>query len=104
MRDANERRTGRELSVEEIRDAEEDIIRQAQKEAFREEHEALAKGKPISNGSILSKLKSKLDEQGIIRSDSRLRYTEYLPYDVRFPVILLRVHWTTMLVVKYYHD
>ena len=68
MRDANERRTGRELSVEEIRDAEEDIIRQAQKEAFCEEHEALAKGKPISNRSILSKLKSKLDEQGIIQT------------------------------------
>ncbi len=74
------------------------------KEVFHEEHKAFAKGKPISNRSILSKLNPKLDEQGIICSDSRLSYTEYLPYDVRFPVILPRGHWTTMLVVKYYHE
>jgi hypothetical protein len=70
MRNAEERRTGRELSVEELRDGEEEIILQAQKEAFREEYEALAKGKPISNKSTLLKLNPKLDKQGIIRSDS----------------------------------
>ena len=45
-----------------------------------------------------------LDEQGLMRSDSRLRYTEYLPYDVRFPVILPRGRWVTALIVKYYHE
>ena len=63
----------------------------------------MTKGKPIS-GSSLSKLNPRLDEQGVIHSDSRLRYTEYLPYDVRFPVILPRGHWVTMLIVKYYHE
>ena len=45
-----------------------------------------------------------LDEQGLMRSDSRLRYTEYLPYDVRLPVILPRGHWVTALIVKYYQE
>ena len=34
-----------------------------------------------------NKLNLTLDELGIIRLDSRLRYAEYPPYDVRFPVI-----------------
>ena len=33
-----------------------------------------------------------------------MRYAEYLPYDVRFPVILPRGHWTTKLIVKYCHE
>lgn len=52
----------------------------------------------------LSNLNPTLDELGIIRLDSRLRYAEYLPYDVRFPVILPRGHGTTKLIVKYYHE
>ena len=37
-----EKRVGRELSPEERRDAEEDIIRSAQQENFQEEYKALA--------------------------------------------------------------
>ena len=44
-----------------------------------------------------------LDEDGIIRCDGRLRYTEFLPFDVRFPLILPRGHWVTKLIVKQ-HD
>jgi hypothetical protein len=103
LRNPDEVQNSKELFPEEIRDSEEDIICKAQREAFPEEYDALTKGKPIS-GSSLSKLNPRLDEQGVIRSDSRLRYTEYLPYDVRFPVILPRGHWVTMLIVKYYHE
>jgi hypothetical protein len=82
LRNPDEVQNSKELLPEEIRDSEEDIIRKAQKEAFPEEYDALTKGKPISDSS-LSKLNPRLDEQSVIRSDSRLRYTEYLPYDVR---------------------
>ena len=91
MHNPSERLSSRELLPEEIRNAEEDIIQRAQREAFREEYDALVKKKPIQQ-SILSKLNPVLDEQGLLRSDSRLRYTEYLPHDVRFPVILPRGH------------
>lgn len=34
----------------------------------------------------------------------RLCFVEYLPYDVRFPMILPRGHWVTKLIVKDYHE
>lgn len=103
MLNPENRQNNKELLPEEIRDAEEKIVQRAQQEAFREEYEALERKKPIQH-SILLKLNPMLDEQGLMRSDSRLRYTEYLPYDVRFPVILPRGHWVTALIVKYYHE
>ena len=103
MHNPRERQNSKELLPEEIRDAEEDIIQRAQREAFSDEFDELVKKKPVQQ-SILSKLNPVLDEQGLLRSDSRLRYTEYLPYDVRFPVILPRGHWVTALIVKYYHE
>ena len=45
-----------------------------------------------------------LDDQGMIRSDSRLRFVDYLPYDARFPIILPRGHWITRLIVRYFHE
>jgi hypothetical protein len=74
LRNPDEMQNSKELLPEEIRDSEEDIIRKAQIEAFPEEYDALTKGKPISGS--LSKLNPRLDEQVVIRSDSRLRYTD----------------------------
>ena len=73
-----EKRVGRELSPGERRDAEEDIIRSAQQENFQEEYKALAAKKQIPQKSVIVKLNPRLDEQGMIRSDSRLRFPEYL--------------------------
>ena len=98
MSNSKERLYNKELLPEEIRDAEEDIVQRAQREAFREEYDALVKKKRVQH-SILSKVNPMHDEQGLMRSDSRLRFAEYLPYDVRFPVLLLRGHW-----IKYYHE
>ena len=32
-----------------------------------------------------------------------LQTAEYLPYDVRFPIILPKGKWTTKLIVKHFH-
>ena len=88
---------------EERRDAEEDI-RSAQQENFQEECKALASKKQIPQKSVLVKLNPRLDDQGMIRSDSRLRFAEYLAYDARFPIILSRGHWVTRLIVRYFHE
>ena len=93
-----------ELTPDEIRDAEDVVIRQAQKEAFSAEYEALSKGRPIPKKSQIAKLSPRIDQQGIIRYDSRLYYTEYLPLDARCPIILPRGHWVTKLIVRYYHS
>ena len=103
MRNPEKRRDDRELFPEELRDAEEDIIREAQKEAFPDEYGTLTKGKSVPN-SILSKLNPRIDEQGLIRSESRLQYTEYLPYDATCPVILHRNHWVTLVPTLCYRN
>ena len=99
-----EKKTSRALQPEERRGAEEEIIRAAQREAFRVEHKALVEKKQISPKSVLLKLNPCLDEEGVIRSDSRLRFAEYLAYDVRFPIILPKGHWVTKLIVKHFHE
>ena len=46
----------------------------------------------------------KMDEDGLLRCDGRLCYAEFLPYEVRFPLILPRGTWVTKLIVKHYHE
>lgn len=104
MRNPKDRVSGQELLPEEIRDAEEDIIRRAQWEAFPEEYMALMAGREFPQKSSLSKLCPRIDHEAIMRCDGRLRFAECLPYDVRFPIILPRGHWVTKLIVKHYHE
>ena len=87
-----------------LSDAEEQIIRVAQRESFSEEYLALQKVRKLSTSSKLFGLCPKLDEDGVIRLNSRLQYAEFLPYDVRHPIVLPRKHWVTKLIVKYYHE
>ena len=103
MRSKDNRRVGRELLPEEIEEAEEEIVRLAQRQAFRDEYLALSSRKPIPSKSQLTKLCPKLDEEGCIRSDGRLRFAEFLPYDTRYPLILPRGHCITKLIVRHYH-
>jgi hypothetical protein len=95
---------GKALQPEEIQDAEEDIIRKVQLEVFSEEYQALKSNKTISPKSPLIKLSPRIDENGIIRMDGRLTYADYLPYDVKHPIILPRGHHVTKLIVKHYHE
>lgn len=39
-----------------------------------------------------------------MRCEGRLKHAEFLPYSVRFPVILPRKNWVTKLIVKHYHE
>ena len=55
--------------------------------------------------SKLLPLQPRLDEEGQIRCDSRLRYAEFLSHDALFPKILPRRHQVAKLIVeKYYED
>ena len=93
-----------ELTLNELSDAEKQIIRGAQKEAFSEEYLALQKGTKLTMSSKLFGLSPKLDEDGEIRLNTRLQYAEFLPYDVRHPIVLPQKHWVTKLIVKYFHE
>ena len=97
-------RSSRELKCEEVADAETEIIREAQQEAFCEEYKALVKDKALPSNSKLLGLKPVLDEDGLLRSDGRRCYADYLPFDARFPIILPRRSPVTRLIVKWYHE
>ena len=93
-----------ELGCQEIVDAEIEVIKKAQQEAFHKDHKALVKQKALlSNRKVLS-LKPVVDEDGLLRSDGRLRYADYLPFDARFPVILPKKNSVTRLIVKSFHE
>ena len=61
-----------ELTSDEIRDAENAIIIQAQNETFPLEVEALQRGKDLPKNSKLFGLLPRLDEDGLVRSNGRL--------------------------------
>jgi len=96
-------RSSGELSSQEISDAETDIIKEAQQEAFQEEYKVLVNFKSVPQNSKLLSLNPTLDEDGLLRSDERLCYADYLPFDARYPVILPRKSGVTRLIVKSYH-
>jgi len=93
-----------ELRAEEVSDAENDVIKEMQMETYKEEYTALVNKRELSLHSKLLGLYPRLDGDGIIRSNGRLTYAEFLPYDVRYPVILPRKNWVTKLIVKHYHE
>ncbi|XP_045185023.2 uncharacterized protein LOC123543028 [Mercenaria mercenaria] len=92
------------LLVEEIKSSKMQIIKKAQMESFKEDYQSLLKGRELSSSSKILALNPKLDEEGVMRSDSRLKFHEYLPYDVRFPIILPRQNWITKLIIKHFHE
>ena len=104
QRSSSDRLLGEELTVEEITDAERQIIKTMQQEVFSEEYSALVRGNRLPTQSKLLGLCPRLDEDGVMRSDGRLKYAEFLPYDVRFPIILPRKNWSTKLIVKFHHE
>ena len=69
MRNRDNRNASMELLLEEIKDAEEEILRVAECEAFRNEDAALSSRKPIPKKSQLIKLYPCIDDDGVIRSD-----------------------------------
>jgi len=99
-----ERRLAPELSVQELEQAENRIFIAAQSEGFSDDYKTLLKGIKVSVKSKLAALNPKLDSEGVMRSDSRLKFTSVLSYDANFPILLPRKHWITRLVVKQCHE
>ena len=93
-------RISRELTVDELQQAEIQLIKQTQRAEFPEEWKSLAQGRPLPASSKLFGLKPKLDDDGLVRSDGRLKNARFLSYDVRYPVILPRKCWLTKLIIK----
>ena len=93
-----------ELSPDEIQDSELLVIRACQQETFGDEYRALMLQKPLSTNSKILGLNPQLDEDGVLRSNSRLVNSDVLPYSARYPIILPRKHDVTRLIVKQEHE
>ena len=92
------------LNTDELKDAKIVILKACQQEAFSDEYKALVQKKALSSNSKLLVLNPCLDDDGLIRSNSRLVNSEDLSFNSRHPVILPRKHGITQLIVKNEHD
>ena len=95
---------GGELTQTELLDTKIEIIKETQMSAFCDEYNSLAGGKTIKQNSKILVLSPQLDDTGILRCNGRLQYSDYLPYDVKFPIILPKNSDVTSLIVKHFHD
>ena len=93
-----------ELDCAELESAKLEIVARAQQEVFGEELRCLKKGKTLPSSSRLTKMCPKLDSEGLLRCDGRTQRAEWIPFDMRFPIILPRKHHVTSLIVKHYHE
>ena len=89
---------------DELKRAEVQNIYYAHVTEFTHEWKVLSREKPLPPSSKLLGLQPKLDDDGLMRSDGRLKHVEFLAYDVRYPIILPRRNWVTKLFVKEYHE
>ena len=97
-------RQNAEFKPSEIEDTEVQVIKSVQREAFPGEYLAPQRRKEQPKNSKFLAFRPRLDEEGQMRCDSRLKYAEFLSHDVRFPIILPRKHQVTKLIVKYFHE
>ncbi|XP_038116797.1 uncharacterized protein LOC119768998 [Culex quinquefasciatus] len=93
---------------EELRKAENSLWRNVQETAYPDELTILKQGeagskKTIDKTSPVYKLTPFLDEDEVMRVDSRIGAVPHVTYDFKFPVILPRNHHLTKLIVDWYH-
>jgi hypothetical protein len=78
------------------------LIRASQSASFGAELDRLRDGKPCSKGP-LAKYSPFLDDEGIMRANSRLSNDNELAYDTRFPPLLSGRQSIARLLVKSFH-
>ncbi len=80
---------GQDVSVEDLQEAEQDWLKQSQAEDFQKELARVQlKGRGLEkNGALKGKIIF-LDDNGLLREESRLQYADFLPWEQRNPVVL----------------
>ncbi|XP_065093120.1 uncharacterized protein LOC135713814, partial [Ochlerotatus camptorhynchus] len=98
------------LTHKEFQEAERLLWKMAQAERFAAEIRILRQ-KPAGTSlpkadkdSDLYKLSPVVDEFGILRHEGRTKEADFLPFELRFPIILPRGHPITIRLLEYYHQ
>ena len=90
-----------EITVEAMEKAEEFIVKQAQKESFEMEIQAVKEGQ--GKKSKLLSLTPFIDDFGVLRVGGRVGKTN-LPFDAKHPIILSSKHRLSRLIVEKLHQ
>ncbi|XP_076246269.1 uncharacterized protein LOC143186476 [Calliopsis andreniformis] len=90
------------LTIEELRHANERIIKLTQASVFSKEINQLKTGKDLQPGSKLISLRPFLDDKGILRVGGRLQNSS-LPYEQKHPILLPRNNHITELIIRNAH-
>ena len=91
------------LDADDLRRAEDLIIREVQHDSFTDEISALQKSLQPSKNSAIAKLDPYIDTKGLLRVGGHLRLSKLEP-DERHPLILQRSHPVATLLVRHYHE
>ena len=102
-RKSKKERVSGELTANELQGVEEIIIREAQMEVYCQEITALKEKKSLPKRSSILNL-TPIWKDSLLRSNTRLRYSEDLSEEVKYPIILPKRHPVTKLIVKYHHE
>jgi len=79
------------------------LIRLSQRDSFSRELEILKSKKKLPNTHKLSKLNPFIDPDGVMRSNSRLAHLDFLPEEMKYPIILLGANKITQAFVLETH-
>ncbi|XP_063907426.1 uncharacterized protein LOC135125701 [Zophobas morio] len=90
------------LTVKEIENSRNVIIKMVQQESFPEEFKCLIKGNALPKSSPLIKLNPFLDDNLLIRVGGRLVNANIL-FDKKFPLVIPKLHHITKLIVLQTH-
>ena len=94
--------TGR-LTLEELSQSAQAIVRSVQKECFPEDVKEASQNKEVKISSRLRSLRPVL-ENGVLRVGGRLQKAEVLSWDEEHPVILPKHHHVSQSIVRHYHE
>lgn len=73
-------------------------------EGFPDEIAAVKNHLPLDKSSPIKNCLPFLDDNGLLRSKSRLDYMEGVSQDFRRPILLPNQHYVTKLLMQYYHE
>ena len=92
-----------ELTPDELKRMEQRIIIEAQHDTFTPKIKALDSGKELPKKSSILTF-TPMVTNGILWSNTRLQYSNDLPDETKYPIILPKKHPVMELIVKYHHE
>ncbi|GFV53907.1 uncharacterized protein TNCV_166741 [Trichonephila clavipes] len=90
------------LDLEELKKAEQLLLKLVQKEEFKVEMNGIQNSAMVSSNSRVKTLNPFIDSEGILRVGGRLRNSD-INYNQKFPILLPSKHKLTYLIVEYFH-